>query len=377
MSPLSHEDTNADELPAVNRQNSARPSKSPEVIKMPSSYPQRKIGNDSVSAQGLGCMGMSFAYTSFGGYNDKASLEVLTAAADMGITLWDTSDIYGPYTNEKLLGEWFKETGRRKEIFLCTKFGNIRINGQPAVRGDKEYVHQACRDSLKRLGVEQIDLYYQHRVDDKVPIEETVGAMVELKNEGKIRYLGLSECSAKTLRRAHAVHPIAAVQMEYSPFALEIESEQTNFLKTARELGVAIIAYSPLGRGFLTNTIQSRDDIDESDNRKNHPRFSEEHFPANLKLVQTLKKIADRKGCTSGQLALAWVLAQGEDFIPIPGTKRVKYLEENAKAIDVKLSDAEVQEIRDEIEKVGGGSGERYPPAMMARCFGDSPELPK
>jgi aryl-alcohol dehydrogenase-like predicted oxidoreductase len=344
---------------------------------MPSSYPQRKLGNDSVSAQGLGCMGMSFAYTSFGGYDDKASLEVLTAAADMGITLWDTSDVYGPHTNERLLGKWFKETGRRKEIFLCSKFGNLRVDGKPAVRGDKAYVHEACRDSLERLGVDQIDLYYQHRVDDKVPIEETVGAMVELKNEGKIRYLGLSECSARTLRRAHAVHPITAVQMEYSPFALEIESEQTNFLKTARELGVTIIAYSPLGRGFLTNTIQSRDDFDETDNRMNHPRFSEEHFPENLKLVHTLKKLADKKGCTSGQLALAWVSAQGEDFIPIPGTKRVKYLEENAKASDVKLSEAEVQEIRDEIEKVGGGKGDRYPPAMMHRCFGDSPELPK
>jgi len=344
---------------------------------MPSSYPQRKLGNDSVSAQGLGCMGMSFAYTSFGGYDDKASLEVLTAAADMGITFWDTSDVYGPHTNEILLGKWFKETGRRKEIFLCSKFGNLRVNGQPAVRGDKAYVHEACRDSLERLGVDQIDLYYQHRVDDKVPVEETVSAMVELKNEGKIKYLGLSECSARTLRRAHAVHPITAVQMEYSPFALEIESEQTNFLKTARELGVVIIAYSPLGRGFLTNTIQSRDDIDETDNRKAHPRFSEEHFPENLKLVQTLKKIADKKGCTSGQLSIAWVLAQGDDFIPIPGTKRVKYLEENARAVDVKLSAAEVQEIRDEIEKVGGGKGERYPPAMMHRCFGDSPELSK
>ena len=219
-------------------------------------------------------MGMSFAYTSYGGYDDAESLKVLTKAADLGITFWDTSDIYGPKTNERLIGKWFSENaGRRKEIFLATKFGNLRgADGSPQVRGDKEYVHQSCNDSLERLGIDQIDLYYQHRVDDKVPIEETVGAMVELKNQGKIRYLGLSECSATTLRRAHAVHPIVAAQMEFSPFALEIESEQTDFLKTARELGVKIVAYSPLGRGFLTGTIQSRNDLDEKDSRFNHRR---------------------------------------------------------------------------------------------------------
>lgn len=189
---------------------------------MASKYPQRKIGEDSVSAQGLGCMGMSFGYTSFGGYDDKASAEVLTAAADSGITFWDTSDVYGPHTNERLIGKWFKDTGRRKDIFLATKFGNLRDpEGKPTVRGDPEWVKQACHDSLERLGIEQIDLYYQHRVDPKVPIEETVKAMAELKNEGKIRYLGLSECSARTLRRAYKVHPIAAAQMEFSPFALE------------------------------------------------------------------------------------------------------------------------------------------------------------
>ena len=225
---------------------------------MASKYPQRKIGEDSVSAQGLGCMGMSFSYTSFGGFDNEQSYQVLTRAADLGVTLWDTSDVYGPHTNEQLIGKWFKETGRRKEIFLCSKFGNLRVNGQPAVRGDKEYVHEACKASLERLNTDHIDLYYQHRVDNKVPIEETVQAMAELKKEGKIKYLGLSECSADTLRRAHKVHPISAAQMEFSPFALEIESSQTDFLKTARELGVKIIAYSPLGRGFLTNTIKSR-----------------------------------------------------------------------------------------------------------------------
>jgi aryl-alcohol dehydrogenase-like predicted oxidoreductase len=286
--------------------------------------------------------------------------------------------VYGPHTNEKLLGKWFKETGRRSEIFLCTKFGNLRdAQGKHLVRGDAAYVKEACAGSLSRLGIDQIDLYYQHRVDDKVPIEETVGAMVELKNEGKIRYIGLSECSEKTLRRAHAVHPIAAIQMEYSPFALEIESDQIGLLKAARELGVKIVAYSPLGRGFLSNTIKSRDDFDAGDNRLNHPRFDAENFPENMKLVQTLSGIAEKKGVTPSQLVLAWVLAQGDDFIPIPGTKRRKYLEENAKAIDVKLSAEEVQEIRSEIEKAGGGKGARYPPIMMAKCFGDSPELKK
>ncbi|KAF2435836.1 aldo-keto reductase [Tothia fuscella] len=340
------------------------------------SYPQRTLGNDKVSAQGLGCMGMSFAYTSQGGFDDDESYTTLTAAADMGITFWDTSDIYGPHTNEKLIGKWFKETGRRSEIFLASKFGNLRdADGNPTVRGDPKYVKEACAGSLERLGIATVDLYYQHRVDDKVPIEETVKAMVELKNEGKIRYLGLSECSERTLRRAHAVHPIAAIQMEYSPFALEIESDQIGLLKAARELGVKIVAYSPLGRGFLTGTIQSRDDFDKTDNRRNHPRFSEEHFGENLKLVQTLSKIAEKKGVTPGQLVLAWVLAQGDDFIPIPGTKRRKYLEENAKAVEVRLTDDELKEVRDAIEKAGGGKGERYPAAQMSKCFGDSPEL--
>ena len=371
------------------------------------SFPQRKIGEDNVSAMGLGCMGMTWAYgkvflislstsllhtllwnkkvaiadvaiipeASFGGYDDDESLRTLTRAADLGMNFWDTSDIYGPETNERLLGKWFKETGRRKEIFLATKFGNTFQDGKRGgVRGDAAYVKQACAQSLERLGVDQIDLYYQHRVDDKTPIEETVAAMAELKKEGKIRYLGLSECSATTLRRAHKVHPIAAAQMEFSPFALEIESEQTQFLKTARELGVKIVAYSPLGRGFLTNTIKSRDDIEPGDTRANHPRFSADHFDDNLKLVGALSSLASKKGVTTGQLVLAWVLAQGDDFLPIPGTKRVKYLEENAASVNVHLSDEEIKLIRGEVEKVGGGKGERYPPAMLSKCFGDSPE---
>jgi len=335
------------------------------------------IGDDKVSAQGLGCMGMSQAYTSFGGYDDKASLDTLTWASDHGITFWDTSDVYGPHTNERLLGKWFKETGRRNEIFLATKFANTRVDGKLAVRGDAAYVKEACAASLERLNTDHIDLYYQHRVDSNTPIEETVAAMAELKKEGKIRYLGLSECSERTLRRAHAVHPIAAIQMEYSPFALEIESDQTNLLTAARELGVKIVAYSPLGRGFLTNTIRSRNEFDKDDNRLNHPRFSEEHFGENLKLVETLSEVAKKKGITPSQLVLAWVLAQGEDFIPIPGTKRVKYLVENSKAVDFTLSKDEEWEIRKEIEQVGGGKGERYPASMMSKCFGDSPELPQ
>lgn len=338
------------------------------------SYPQRSLGDVKVSAQGLGCMGMSFGYSSYGGYDDVASLQVLTRAADLGINFWDTSDVYGPHTNEQLIGKWFKQTGRRNEIFLASKFANSIVDGKMIVRGDAAYVKEACNASLKRLGIDCIDLYYQHRVDTKVPIEETVQAMAELKKEGKIKYLGLSECSERTLRRAHAVHPITAVQLEYSPFALEIESPQTNLLKTARELGVKVVAYSPLGRGFLTNTIKSRADFDANDTRARHPRFSEEHFGENLKLVQTLSEIAKRKGVTPGQLSLAWVMAQGDDFIPIPGTKKVKYLEENAEAAQITLSEEEEREIRAEIEKVGGGKGERYPPAMLQACFGDSPE---
>lgn len=309
-------------------------------------FPQRKIGGDSVSAIGLGCMGMSFAYTSFGGQNDDEALKVLTRAADLGITFWDTADMYGPFTNERLIGRWFKETGRRDEIFLATKFANKFVDGKMVVDGRPEYVKECCKNSLERLGTDRIDLYYQHRVDSNTPIEKTVQvryslfslpsarlllsscrpvpaeqanltrhtpqAMAELKAEGKIRHLGLSECSSRTLERAHKVHPIAAVQVEYSPFALEIESPQIGLLAKARELGVKIVPYSPLGRGFLTGAIKSRDDLDASDGRRNFPRFSEENFAGNLKVVDTLAGIAREKGCTPGQLTLAWVLAQGD-----------------------------------------------------------------
>jgi aryl-alcohol dehydrogenase-like predicted oxidoreductase len=278
-------------------------------------FPQRKLGDDLVSALGLGCMGMAIVLSS-GAYNDEESLKILTEAADMGINFWVTSDWYGPFTNEKLIGRWFKETGRRDEIFLATKFGMRIDDGKVEVSGKPDYVKEACEASLKRLQTDYIDLYYQHRVDSEAPIEKTVEAMAQLKTEGKIRYLGLSECSAGTLRRAHKVHPIAAAEMEFSPFALEIESTQTNFLKTARELDVKIIAYSPLGRGFLTGTIKSRDDFDEMDRRRMFPRFSEENFGDNLKLVEALASVAKEKGCTPGQLALAWVLAQGDGKKP-------------------------------------------------------------
>jgi aryl-alcohol dehydrogenase-like predicted oxidoreductase len=255
-------------------------------------------------------MGMAFL-PSQGGQSDEESLKVLTAAADMGINFWITSDWYGPYTNELLIGRWFRETGRRDEIFICTKFGSQRVDGKMKVSGDAAYVKAACAASLERLGIESIDLYCQHRVDPDTPIEETVAAMVELKKEGKIRHLGLSECSARTLRRANAVHPIAAAEMEYSLFAMEIESEETAFLTTAREFGTKIVAYSPLGRGFLTGGIRKREDVDEL-RRNAFPRFSEANFPGNLRCVETVKSIAREKGCEPGQLALAWALAQGD-----------------------------------------------------------------
>ena len=274
-------------------------------------FPQRKIGDDSVSALGLGCMGMAIVLSS-GAQSEEASLAVLTAAADMGITFWDTAAHYGPFTNEKLIGRWFQETGRRDEIFLATKFGFNFYSGGFAIDGKPEAVRQACLDSLERLKTDRIDLYYQSRVDPETAIERTVEAMVELKNEGKVRYLGLSECSARTLRRACKVHQIAAAEMEFSPFALEIEEAQTEFLETARELGVKIVAYSPLGRGFLTGAVKSRDDFDPKDIRRMHPRFSEEHFGGNLKLAEALGELAEEKGCTPSQLTLAWVLAQGD-----------------------------------------------------------------
>jgi aryl-alcohol dehydrogenase-like predicted oxidoreductase len=276
---------------------------------MAPSFPQRKIGGSPVSALGLGCMGMAFPGAD-GSLNETASLAALTAAADMGVTFWVTSDSYGPFAGESLLGRWFRETGRRDEIFLVTKFGMKVAAGKMTTCSEPEYIQAACAASLERLGTDRIDLYMQHRVDPAVPVERAVAAMAQLRAAGKIRHLGLSECSAATLRRAHAVHPIAAAEMEYSPFALEIESPQTGFLAAARELGVAILAYSPLGRGFLTGAVRSRDDVDPR--RRIFPRFSEDSFPGNLRLAQTLADMARDKGCRPSQLALAWILAQGD-----------------------------------------------------------------
>lgn len=283
----------------------------------PPKFPQRRIGDDLVSAIGLGCMGMSIPLSA-GIQDEEESLKVLTAAVDMGINFWVTSDSYGPFNNERLLGRWFEATGRRDEIFLVTKFGVKYTDGKPGLCSKPDYVKSACVASLERLNTDRIDLYCQHRVDPHTPIEETVKAMAELKSDGKIRYLGLSECSTRTLERAQRVHPIAAAEMEYSPFALEIESSDTGFLATARSLGVKIIAYSPLGRGFLTGAIRSRDDFDEKDVRRLHPRFSEENFASNLKLVQSLERIAKEKDCKPSQLALAWVLSQGDGKIQAP-----------------------------------------------------------
>ena len=338
--------------------------------------PQRKIENDSVPAIGFGLMGMSAFYK----HNqdpeeaEKQHLEVLTRAADMGETFWDTSDMYGPYTNEELIGRWFKLTGRRKEIFLATKFGVVvNADGSRGARGDREYIRQSIEGSLKRLQTDYVDLYYQHRVDPNTRIEDTVAAMAELIKEGKVRHIGLSECSSKTLRRAYKVHPIAAVQIEYSLFTLDIEKEEIGLKKTCEELGVAIVAYSPLNRGLLTGQIKKRSDLLEGDVRLYLPRFSEENFPKNLELVEAVKKIAEKKGCTPSQLALAWLSKQGPTVIPNPGTRQIKYLEENVGALKVELSDEESKQIRELAENIEI-KGERYPPALLAQTFGDTIE---
>ncbi len=320
----------------------------------------RKLGKNGpgVSALGLGCMGMSEFY---GPGDDKESLAVMARALELGCNFFDTADMYGLGANEELVGKFLR--GRRDDVVLATKFGIVRTADPKfrGVSGKPEYVRSSCDGSLRRLGVDHIDLYYQHRVDPATPIEETVGAMAELVKAGKVRWLGLSEAAPDTLRRAHRVHPIAALQTEYSLWTRDPEDE---ILPTCRELGIAFVAYSPLGRGFLTGQIKSPDDFAPDDFRRMNPRFQGENFAKNLELVDRIREIAAEKKCAPGQLALAWVLAQGEDIVPIPGTKRIQYLEENLAAADLQLSAADLRRI-DEAAPKGAAAGTRYAAAAM------------
>jgi aryl-alcohol dehydrogenase-like predicted oxidoreductase len=315
---------------------------------------KRTLGQGlEVSAMGLGCMGMSEFY---GRADEGEAIRTIHRALELGVDFLDTADMYGPFTNEKLVGRAIAD--RRDAVVLATKFGNVRgENGERlGIDGSPEYVRRACDASLERLGTDHIDLYYQHRVDQTVPIEETVGAMAELVQQGKVRHLGLSEASPQTIRRAHAVHPITALQTEYSLWSRDPEAE---ILPTVRELGIGFVPYSPLGRGFLTGRFTRPEDFDEDDFRRHHPRFQGENFERNLELVSRVREMAEAKGATPGQLALAWVLRRGDDIAPIPGTKQVRYLEENVAALDVTLTDEDLARL-EELAPVGAAAGDRY-----------------
>ncbi len=316
----------------------------------------RPLGREglSVPAEGLGCMGMSEFY---GPGDEQESMATIHRALDLGVTFLDTADMYGPFTNEELVGRAI--AGRREEVVLATKFGNVRgkDSSYRGIRGDPDYVRQACDASLRRLAVERIDLYYQHRVDLNVPIEETVGAMAELIREGKVAYLGLSEAGAGTIRRAHAEHPISAVQSEWSLWSRDVEED---VIPTVRELGIGFVAYSPLGRGFLTGRFQSPDDLSPDDFRRTSPRFQDDNFRRNYQLVKQVKDLASEKGVTPAQLALAWVASRGRDVVPIPGTKRRAYLEENVAALEVQLSPEDLSRLEEAVP-AEGVAGQRYP----------------
>jgi aryl-alcohol dehydrogenase-like predicted oxidoreductase len=322
----------------------------------------RKLGSElEVSALGLGCMGMSAFY---GARSDDESLKTLSTALELGVTFWDTSDMYGPHTNEELLGRFFaEEKGRRGQVTLATKFGIlVEPDGSRGLNSRPEYVRKACDASLKRLRTDHIDLYYQHRVDPSVPIEDTVGALNELVQAGKVRAIGLSEAGPETIRRAHAVHPVSALQTEYSLWTRDPEAE---ILPLVRELGITFVAYSPLGRGFLTGAIKSADDLDADDWRRDNPRFQGENFQKNLDLVAKIESLAQARGCTPAQLALAWLLNQGPDIVPIPGTRNPERLKENVSAVGLTLSEQEKAQI-DEVLPPGITAGLRYPEAAMS-----------